>query len=476
MCNTSWALAALLGSPAPKIVPPPSFQTSIPPLSNMLANRFFLRNRRPMECPTAPLRNVEEECRPAPSALPVNPGPSSIGYSHPTHPHAHHRPTAQPRPRSVRTFLQSHFSPFRSKRPTSPGPRPASVASCIPLLSCFRRRRRHQPNPCPRSPPQKQDQPLPNDRTEVHDGPIISKSDLEMEEESFGSMRTALSSEGPRSHDPVLERHQTPKHAPADPPQPAPKASTTVADLCSSRSSTRQLPSVVTLLPHPVAALRYAVMEELDGPNLEMHLLRKGVLSERAAVRIMVQVLEAVCKMHRHGIGHLDIRPANIMVPQDYDQEDANVSINPGLAVQCLDPRMLSHPVCTEPHGTPVYAAPEVSATSPYAMEKADVWSCGITLFELLSGALPYQPLGFHGDRGFAAVTSVIHATGSVRNLYCGVDGSSSSKAPPCSLLCRELLGMCLELSPRNRPTARQALAALLALQASLTASEPSVT
>lgn len=218
------------------------------------------------------------------------------------------------------------------------------------------------------------------------------------------------------------------------------------------------------------------IIQRKNGPDAEKHMEANGVFNERQAVNIMVDVLSMVCDLHGCGIGNLDVKPSIIKIYDDLDPLDKEKKSTRGMlvadhahTVAYADARKLSDPVCKEPTGTPLYAAPEVSSSAPYAMDRADVWACGVTFFQLLSGSVPYRPLG--ADGGCAAVASVVRATGSIRNFYSGIDGSSCSKAPPCSLLCREVLGMLLELVPRNRPTPQQALSALMQLQQFLSAS-----
>ena len=227
---------------------------------------------------------------------------------------------------------------------------------------------------------------------------------------------------------------------------------------------------VFTHFPHPFVDNHYMVMKRMNGLNLEHHMARYGVFNEADAIQIMVNLLSALSLMHSRGVGHLDIKPSNIMFRHKFNACEQNIQkrndmclVDFGLAMECPHPLMLSSNVYSSIRGTPVYAAPEVSSGSPYAIEKADIWSCGITLFELLSGVVPYVPENESG--GFSAVSEVIRENGPINNLYSDVDGSSSSRAAPSSPNCRRFLQSCLQMSSADRPTAIEALEMLRDIQ-----------
>ena len=209
--------------------------------------------------------------------------------------------------------------------------------------------------------------------------------------------------------------------------------------------------------------------------------MKHGIFAERKAIKIMENVVSALSHIHSRGVGHLDVKPSNIMLRNAFnanietDGPDTDVCLlDFGLAVRCPHPLMLSAKVYRSVRGTPVYTAPEVSSGLPYAIEKADIWSCGITLFELLSGTVPYEPEDQGG--GFSAVTTVINQVGSINNLYSEPNCSSSSKVPPLSSNCRKLLQSFLQISPDARPTAKEALQMLQEIKESFPAFESGIT
>ena len=251
---------------------------------------------------------------------------------------------------------------------------------------------------------------------------------------------------------------------------------------CATREwdivSSLRHPHIVSALGQftsPCGSTHYLAMERMHGPNLLDIVLRHGVLREADAFRLMRQILEAVCFMHRHGVGHLDIKPENIMLKQRLPEEsplptwwrperpllgDTHACvIDFGLAVKAQVHQMIEEKVFLGARGTPVYAAPEVSV-SAYAIEKADVWSCGATLFHLLFADAPFIPDDLTG--GFEAVREKANEAGPVSNILHS-SFALSRRRRPCSRKCHDFLQACLHLDPDLRPTAQQALSMLSA-------------
>jgi serine/threonine protein kinase len=114
--------------------------------------------------------------------------------------------------------------------------------------------------------------------------------------------------------------------------------------------------------------LPYIVMELIEGETLEQIIARRGPLPVPYACELMLQVLAAVDAAHAAGIVHRDLKPANVIVAHPHpDQPKVKV-----LA------------------GTPLYMAPE-QALGLEVDARADVYSASVMLYELLTGALPYE-------------------------------------------------------------------------------------
>ncbi|GAB2300764.1 CBL-interacting protein kinase 18 [Dionaea muscipula] len=152
--------------------------------------------------------------------------------------------------------------------------------------------------------------------------------------------------------------------------------------------------SVMRLVRHPnvvrlyeVMATRskiYFVMEYVKGGEL-FNKVAKGKLNEDVARRYFQQLVSAVDYCHSRGVYHRDLKPENLLL-----DEDGNLKVSDfGLSALAETKRQdgLLHTTC----GTPAYVAPEVIHRKGYDGAKADIWSCGVVLFVLLAGYLPFQ-------------------------------------------------------------------------------------
>ncbi|KAJ6850928.1 CBL-interacting serine/threonine-protein kinase 12-like [Iris pallida] len=128
----------------------------------------------------------------------------------------------------------------------------------------------------------------------------------------------------------------------------------------------------------------YFVMEFVRGGEL-FHKVAKGRLKEDVARRYFQQLLSAVEFCHARGVYHRDLKPENLLVD---DRGDLKVS-DFGLSAVSDQIRQdgLFHTFC----GTPAYVAPEVLARRGYDGAKVDIWSCGVILFVLMAGYLPFH-------------------------------------------------------------------------------------
>lgn len=128
----------------------------------------------------------------------------------------------------------------------------------------------------------------------------------------------------------------------------------------------------------------YFVMEYAKGGEL-FNKVAKGKLKEDVAHKYFKQLINAVDYCHSRGVYHRDIKPENILL-----DENGNLKVSDfGLSALVESKRQdgLLHTPC----GTPAYVAPEVIKRKGYDGTKADIWSCGIVLFVLLAGYLPFH-------------------------------------------------------------------------------------
>ncbi|CAE8605556.1 unnamed protein product, partial [Polarella glacialis] len=112
-------------------------------------------------------------------------------------------------------------------------------------------------------------------------------------------------------------------------------------------------------------------------------------VSESDAAIIMQQMFRAVNYMHEAGVCHRDIKPENFLFTQKGVPIKSNTLkiVDFGIAA-VFEARKASF---TSRLGTPFYVAPEVLARGARYNEKADLWSCGVILYVLLSGQLPFK-------------------------------------------------------------------------------------
>ncbi|KAK4487685.1 hypothetical protein RD792_005654 [Penstemon davidsonii] len=152
--------------------------------------------------------------------------------------------------------------------------------------------------------------------------------------------------------------------------------------------------SIMRLVKHPnvvqlyeVMASKYKIyfaMEYVKGGELFTK-VAKGRLKEDAARKYFQQLIAAVDFCHSRGVYHRDLKPENLLL-----DEFGNLKVSDfGLSALFESKRQdgLLHTTC----GTPAYVAPEVIHKRGYDGEKADIWSCGVILFVLLAGYLPFH-------------------------------------------------------------------------------------
>ncbi|KAL6597360.1 hypothetical protein ACP70R_046800 [Stipagrostis hirtigluma subsp. patula] len=139
---------------------------------------------------------------------------------------------------------------------------------------------------------------------------------------------------------------------------------------------------------HEVMATRnyiYFVMEYVKGGELFDKIEKSSKLTEGAAHKYFQQLISAVDYCHSRGVYHRDLKPENLLL-----DENENLKVSDfGLSALSDSKRQdgLLHTTC----GTPAYVAPEVISKTGYDGAKSDIWSCGVVLFVLVAGYLPFQ-------------------------------------------------------------------------------------
>ncbi|KAL8456977.1 hypothetical protein ACS0TY_034172 [Phlomoides rotata] len=152
--------------------------------------------------------------------------------------------------------------------------------------------------------------------------------------------------------------------------------------------------SVMRLVRHPnvveikeVLATKqkiFFVMEYVKGGELFAKVAR-GKLREEVARKYFQQLISAVDFCHSRGVSHRDLKPENLLLDENGDLKISDFGLS--ALPEHLRNDGLLHTRC----GTPAYVAPEVLRKKGYDGGKADIWSCGVILYVLLAGFLPFQ-------------------------------------------------------------------------------------
>lgn len=131
--------------------------------------------------------------------------------------------------------------------------------------------------------------------------------------------------------------------------------------------------------------LHYFLMEFVDGSNLRQ-LERTGRLSPREALQIIPQICDALQYAHDQGVVHRDIKPENVLVDRTGRVKIADF----GLArILGLDPEASRLTLEGQVMGTPHYMAPEQLERPLSVDHRADIYSLGVVIYEMLTGDLP---------------------------------------------------------------------------------------
>ncbi|KAL6838668.1 hypothetical protein ACP4OV_031382 [Aristida adscensionis] len=145
-------------------------------------------------------------------------------------------------------------------------------------------------------------------------------------------------------------------------------------------------PNVVQL--HEVMASKtkiYFAMEYVRGGELFSRVAR-GRLREDAARKYFQQLIGAVDFCHSRGVYHRDLKPENLLVDEHGNLKVSDFGLS-AIREECQKQDGLLHTTC----GTPAYVAPEIIGKKGYDGAKADIWSCGVILYVLLAGYLPFH-------------------------------------------------------------------------------------
>jgi serine/threonine protein kinase len=205
-------------------------------------------------------------------------------------------------------------------------------------------------------------------------------------------------------------------------------------------------PNAITVLDSNISAdgIAYIVMELLEGHTLTQEIRSRGRLSLKRCAAIIVPVCRALAEAHALGIVHRDIKPDNIFLHHGKEGEivkvvDFGIAKLIGNSLEAQDQDLTSTGGIV---GTPVYMSPERLRGDDYD-GRADVYSVGVTLYEMLAGRVPFQPT----SKGLVEVIlrHIKETPESLRSL--------NPSIPP---EVEEIVKKALVKDPERRPTARE--------------------
>ena len=127
--------------------------------------------------------------------------------------------------------------------------------------------------------------------------------------------------------------------------------------------------------------LYYMVMELVDGITLKSYIEQKGVLASREVISIALQICMGLEAAHKHQLIHRDIKPQNIMISRDGKVKVTDFGIARAAT---------AHTVSSNVMGSVHYTSPE-QARGGRNDNKSDIYSVGITLYEMCTGELPFD-------------------------------------------------------------------------------------
>lgn len=126
--------------------------------------------------------------------------------------------------------------------------------------------------------------------------------------------------------------------------------------------------------------MHYIVMELVEGITLKKYIEEKGKLTVKEAVGISLQIANGLDAAHRNNIIHRDVKPQNILIARDGTAKVSDFGIAKAAS---------SNTITANAMGSVHYISPE-QARGGYSDEKSDIYSLGVTMYEMLCGSLPF--------------------------------------------------------------------------------------
>jgi serine/threonine protein kinase len=192
----------------------------------------------------------------------------------------------------------------------------------------------------------------------------------------------------------------------------------------------------------------YIVMEFLDGLDLHDVLVRDGALPPHTAVQYVLQACKAMEEAHAQGIVHRDLKPQNLFLTSRPDGSPLVKVLDFGISkLGKIEGQSLSVTSSSTMMGSPLYMAPEQIRSAKNVDARADIYSLGVVLFELMAGHVPIEAttIGELFEHIFTRATPTLR-----------------SKRPEISPELEAVVMRCLDKSPENRFASAAELAVAL--------------
>jgi serine/threonine-protein kinase len=157
----------------------------------------------------------------------------------------------------------------------------------------------------------------------------------------------------------------------------------------ASRLTTVHVARVIDVGTMPDGGAPYMVMEYLQGSDLEAVITARGPLPILEAAGYLLQICEAVGEAHAAGIVHRDLKPANLFLTKTADGQPCVKVLDFGVSKLMDAGLQLTQDATTL--GSPLYMPPEQMRASKDVDARADIWSLGVILYELIAGKTPFD-------------------------------------------------------------------------------------
>jgi serine/threonine-protein kinase len=180
----------------------------------------------------------------------------------------------------------------------------------------------------------------------------------------------------------------------------------------------------------------YLVMEHLEGADLRALLRIRKHFDAADAVEIALQVADALAEAHAQGVVHRDLKPSNLFLTERADGRPVVKVLDFGIA-KSVHELGEGHETGADTFiGSPRYAAPEQLRSAKSVDARADLWSLGVVLYELVAGVRPFE-----GESAVAVIAAIMAE----------VAEPLQNRVPDVDPELATIVGRCLERDPAKR-------------------------